>query len=161
MKKIFPLIFIVIFSCKSKQEITDVKVTSDNETLEISIEQNDNISFTLKNISEGPIYIYDLGKLNIEKYEESSWQKLKILPCPCDAPCHPGREMEQLLAGETFILLWNKQESWCGEKKQGLVRETIKQGVDVGKYRILVNFSTDKTIKKACYKEFEIQRIIN
>lgn len=158
MKKILPLIFMVIISCKTKQEITDIKVvTANNEFLEIAVEQNDNISFTLKNISEEPIYIYQLGKLDIEKYEESSWQKLKILPCPCDAPCNAGREMEQLLAGETFVLIWNKQESWCGDKREGPVRETIKQKVGKGKYRIAVNFSTDKTIKKTCYKEFEIE----
>lgn len=158
MKKILPLIFIVIISCKSKQEITDVKVVNaNNETLEIAVEQNDNISFTLTNLSEEPIYIYQLRKLNIEKYEESSWQQLKILPCPCDAPCHPGKEMEQLLPGETFVLVWNKQESWCGERREGLVRETIRREVETGKYRVVVNFSADKISKKAFYKEFEIK----
>lgn len=156
MKKILPLIFMVIISCKTKQEIADVKVvTANNEFLEILVEQNDNISFTLKNISEEPIYIYQLGKLELEKYEESLWQKLKILPCPCDAPCNAGREMEQLLAGETFVLIWNKQESWCGDKREGPVRETIKQKVGKGRYRIAVNFSADKTTKKFVIKSLK------
>ncbi len=157
MKKILPFIFILLISCKPKQEIAEtISPVPECEFIEITIEHNDNIQFILKNTAEQPIFIYQLGRLNIEKYDQDTWKKLRILPCPCDAPCHAGREMEQLSAGETFILLWNREESWCGEKKEGNVRETIKQQVENGKYRIVVDFTADNETRKSFYKEFLI-----
>ena len=158
MKKIIPVILLIIISCKSKQEVVEVNDNTNNtEFVDISVEKNKNIQFTIKNISSEVISIFGLGKLNIEKYEDNSWKKLRILPCPCDAPCHAGNEMEQLLTGEIFIVVWNMEESWCGEKNELGIKKTVKQKVEEGIYRIRILYGTNNKSKNILYKEFEIK----
>ena len=157
MKKILTIILVLSAACSTKQQISKTEV-SDNKSsiIEISVTEGESISFTIKNTTMESVYIYQPSRLNIEKFNNSSWENLRILPCPCDAPCNAPIEKEELAAGESFNLSWNKEESWCGTERVNNVRNTIKQTIGKGTYRIKINILTDNRKLNPIYQEFTI-----
>ena len=157
MKKILIIILVLSAACSTKQQVSKSEVSDNNPSIiEISLIEGENISFIIKNTTMESVYIYQPEKLHIEKFNNNSWEKLRILPCPCDAPCNAPTEKEELAAGESFNLSWNKEESWCGKERINNVRNTVRQSVEKGNYRIRINILTDNRKINPIYKEFTI-----
>ena len=139
MKKIQFLFLILLFSCsslnKSSEEIKEGPI-------EFTYEQNDeNILFNVKNINKQLVYYVKKNVLDIEKYIEGEWVRVKILPCPCDAPCREINQEIEIKPNEVLDIKWDMIESWCG-KSNGIdfVRETIINKVDKGRYKVKFTF---------------------
>ena len=157
MKKIITIILVLSVACSTKQQISKTQVSDKKPSIiEISVIEGESISFTIKNTTTESVYIYQPRRLHIEKFNNSSWENLRILPCPCDAPCNAPTEKEELTAGESFNLSWNKEESWCGKERINNVRNTVQQLVEKGTYRIVINIIIDNKKKLTIYQEFTI-----
>jgi hypothetical protein len=158
MKNILLIFIIVIVSCSTKQEIINTAFSENKPSkLEISIEDGENISFTIKNNTLESLYIYQPRKLHIEKFNNGTWERLRILQCPCGAPCAKPPEKVQILNQEKYIRTWDKYESWCGEKNEYGIPETLKAKALKGKYRLSVLCGIDSKQKETIYKEFELK----
>ena len=119
------------------------------------IQAQDPIQFEIRNISSEIVTLIHPEKISIEKSEGESWTKLKILDCPCDAPCQPKPEKELLNPGKSIILNWNQKESWCGSRSANTIRETIYKEVGSGSYRLLIRMMKDGK-ESTFYKNFNI-----
>jgi hypothetical protein len=153
------LTLILIFSfvsCKSSKDVaSNQDLNSNKESLEIIIKQDDNIVFQINNISSNSVTLYQPLRLQIEKLENDNWVRLKILPCPCDAPCQPPEEKIEILSGESFILTWDKKESWCGTERVGNIRNTVYKTAEKGIFRIKLQIISNES-KEVIYKKFEL-----
>jgi len=129
----------------------------ENPTVEIEIAVTEKaVTFSVKNMYSEPINILNPKKLIIEQFEDNNWLNLKILICPCDAPCNAPEEKKLLTSNQSYSFLWNKKESWCGNRTPQGIRETIEKIATSGLYRIKVTFvRNDEPIE--IYKEFEIK----
>lgn len=157
MKNLLLIITLLLAGCASKQSVLKTEIEENNlSALEITVENEENVLFTIRNNTEETIFINQPTILNIEKLNEGSWQKLRILPCPCDAPCAAPREKDELSPGELIKLTWNKEESWCGTERVNMVRNTVKQKVINGTYRIRINLFMKQNNLNTIYKEFMI-----
>lgn len=158
MKKILIIILVLSAACSTKQQVSKTEV-SDNKPsiIEISLIEDEGISFTIKNITMESVYIYQPEKLHIEKFNNNSWEKLRILPCPCGAPCARPAEKFEIPIGEKYVLTWDKNESWCGEKNEVGIPITIRELAINGKYRLRVLYSLNNNQKEILYKEFELR----
>lgn len=157
MKNTAIILIFLLAGCTSKQHIANNQTSEKNLTLiEISITQGDNLTFIIKNISEESVKIYQPEKLKIEKFIDGSWQKLRILPCPCGAPCARPPEFVDIPSGQSHYFSWNKNESWCGDKNESGIPETKRVIAEPGKYRIVILYSIENGNQEFFYKEFEI-----
>lgn len=157
MKNLLIILMFLAAGCTLKQKMYDSQISiSESPVIEVNISYGDNISFLIKNVSEKSVEINQPTKLNIEKFNNGSWQQLKILLCPCDAPCHAPIKKEEITPGESYMLIWNKQESWCGSERVNNVRNTIKKTVTEGTFRIKIDLLTNERIINSIYKEFTL-----
>ena len=152
------LFFLILFSgCKSSQKISEQKdQQSGRDLLDIVVDNNEIINFQLINSSSRPIKIQMPEKLYIEKFNNGNWIKQRILPCPCDAPCAKMQEQIEIQAGEKYVLIWDKNESWCGNRNEKGIRETLIKKVGSGKYRIRIILKNEEGKNSVLYKEFQI-----
>ena len=159
MKKILLLFSVLIVACStSKQLQKDNVINVNNEIVEINVSNKGvQIEFLIKNLNDTPIYIVNTGKLYIERKNNDDWDRLRILPCPCDAPCHQNKEDLEIVTGKEYIISWNMEESWCGTERVNMVRNTVKQVVEKGTYRIRISYKTKDNKAEIIYKEFVIQ----
>ena len=160
MKKILLLFSVLVVACSTGKQLQkdNVKTTTNNEIVEINVvNKGKKIEFLIKNSNDSSIYIVSTGKLHIERKNNTEWQKLKILPCPCDAPCHQNKEDIEIFSGKEYQILWNMEESWCGTERVNMVRNTVRKTVEKGTYRIRISFKTKDNKPEIFYKEFVIQ----
>lgn len=145
-------------SCAPKKELSegDKKQKDQNIKIEVNVDHN-LLVFEILNQSESPIYLFNADDIHIEKKMDDSWQKVRILNCPCGAPCAKPDEYKKLLSGKYYKITWNKQESWCGEKDYRGLEKTIRKDATNGLYRIRVLYGITIKNKKEKYKEFYIQ----
>ena len=153
------LLILSFSSCKSK-DIKNNDNLSKNDQIQIEIKANyslgENISIKITNISQNKIILYNPTKKNIQKKVDGIWKNLRILPCPCDAPCKAPPEKIDFPSNQDINLRWNQKESYCGKKiADAKIRETIYKNVDKGIYRYTVVYQTNNQ-KKTIYKEFKI-----
>ncbi|PKP35143.1 MAG: hypothetical protein CVU00_03580, partial [Bacteroidetes bacterium HGW-Bacteroidetes-17] len=92
----------------------------------------------------------------IEKLESGNWRKLKILDCPCDAPCQASIDKFELHPGGKIELSWNQMESWCGPKVDEHIRKSIYKRVEKGQYRVRINYKTEGENDETIYKNFTL-----
>ena len=104
--KTYLLVLLLIFAgCKSSKKAAS---NQESEKAEIEISVSDiNVSFQVKNNLNEPLYILTPRKLVIHKFENDEWRKLKILICPCDAPCNAPEEKVAIAANELFMFSRN------------------------------------------------------
>jgi len=161
MKKALILISLIIFftDCATKNKLEGKQEKPiDENTIECNIEEKSNeIKFVIKNIGLTEITVLNPFRLNIERYNNESWETLKILHCPCDAPCNAPKEVITLKPGESYTINWNKQESWCSNEKVSGIRPTINKSAPEGKYRLKIKMSTDSENYINIYKTFELK----
>lgn len=155
MKKIQFLLLIVLFSCSSLNKTTD-EVSDKNIT--ISYKQSiNNIDFKVQNLNKQNIYYVKKNTLDIERHEDGNWLRVKILPCPCDAPCRELNNEIVIKPNEIIDIKWNMIESWCGKSNgTDFVRETITKKVDKGRYRIKFTLKHEDGSIFQLIKEFNI-----
>ena len=92
-----------LLSCNSQKNINKSKDNqSKKQLLEIELSNDGILDFQLKNVSSDPIVLYQPLRLQLEKLEDDKWVKLRILPCPCDAPCQAPEEKIEILPGKSF-----------------------------------------------------------
>ncbi|PLX14143.1 MAG: hypothetical protein C0597_10460 [Marinilabiliales bacterium] len=153
------LTVILLFSitaCKSQKDIPEShEINSEKKELEIVVKDDHHVTFQINNTSSHSVFLYQALKLHIEKLENDNWNQLKILPCPCDAPCQPPEERIEILAGESFILTWDKKESWCGTERVGNIRNTVYKTAEKGVFRIKLQIISSES-KEIFYKKFEL-----
>ncbi|PKP38143.1 MAG: hypothetical protein CVT98_05350 [Bacteroidetes bacterium HGW-Bacteroidetes-15] len=157
MKNIIYLSVFIIWGCSPKVTKQDsLPLQSMPISLEINFSEANAIQFIVTNSSDDLVYIHHHPKLNIERLKDGEWQLLRILPCPCGAPCAQPAEYFDLPKGADFSFKWNMEESWCGEIVNMPVPETIKQPVTSGNYRLKIYYSINKKDVLEFYKEFTI-----
>ena len=158
--RITPLIVyfgIILFACNSPKQLT-TKIQK--ETIELIVPQEvkkgTSISFEIKNNTSEGLIIHRPEIKNIQKLENGSWRKIRILYCPCGANCIPPPKTKLLKPNEKLEYTWNLLESWCDKKVKNKIPKTIEQKSPVGLYRISITYSPDGTNKMKKIKEFSI-----
>lgn len=114
------------------------------------------IVFKIRNISAADMFILKPTIAYIEKLQEGIWKKIRILYCPCDAPCQAPIEKEILSSQNQIELSWDQQESWCDSKTGAQIRNSIYKAVEKGRYRIRIVYEIKKREYITVYKEFRI-----
>jgi hypothetical protein len=157
MKKTLLLIFVALWGCSPKQvkQLTTVENPNPVEVKVKAISDN-SMEFTVVNHSKTSLNIYQYYNLHIEQKEGDKWIPLRILPCPCGAPCAKPAEFVSISAGESMVWEWNLHESWCGELVDGFIPATKSQRVKPGEYRIRVLYSLQPKEQATYYKMFTI-----
>lgn len=157
MKRTLFLVFVAIWGCSPKQ-VTQISTVENPNPVEVEVKtlSENSLEFTMVNRSELPINIYQYYNLHIEQKQRGEWIPLRILPCPCGAPCAKPAESVSISAGESMTWEWNLHESWCGELVDGFIPETKSQRVSPGEYRIRVLFGHQPKERETYYKTFLI-----
>jgi hypothetical protein len=157
MKQFLFLSLIIIWGCSPR---VTTQTSMDNKPKPLAIEviiSDTDIKFTVTNNLDDTVFIHHHAKLNIERYSDDNWNLLRILPCPCGAPCAKPAEFIELPKGEKLSYSWNREESWCGEMRDMPVPETITERVSNGKYRYKIYYSLDQRQVNEYYKEFILE----
>jgi len=145
-------------SCKTKNIKTSI--INKTEFIEIGIKKrfslNETVKIKITNISGKNLVLYEPTKTNIEKKTNDKWKKLRILYCPCDAPCNAPPEKLDLPNGKEINLSWNQKESYCGKITDSGIRETVRKEVNKGAYRLVVMYKLNNE-RNTIYKEFTIK----
>ena len=151
---LFIISIFLFFGCNS---IRETRTSSTQPAIDVKVEISESaINFILKNTSQKNVFIYSPRKIKIQKFENNEWRSLKILYCPCDAPCNAPEEKVLISVGEFLSIPWNKKESWCGDRNHSGMRVTEEYVVTTGLYRF--NYSLIDSIDKIeKYIEFEIK----
>jgi hypothetical protein len=130
------LIFVSISSCNSTKSLKG-QIAVQNDFLKVNVAKTyqlgENILFELTNISTEKLIVYSPTKPILQKMEENGWRNIRILNCPCDAPCQAPPEKMNLAKGKTIKIKWNQKESYCGKKTDAGIRETISKSPGKGK----------------------------
>ena len=115
------------------------------------------MEFKVINRSDSTVYIHHYYKLQIEMKKEEAWVPLRILFCPCGAPCAKPAEFVGISAGENLAWEWDMQESWCGKPGESHIPQTMKQKVNPGVYRVKVVYGLGLKDNVTYYKSFTIK----
>lgn len=128
-----------------------------NSEVEIEIEAAENVmNFRVINKTDSIIHVFNYQQLHIEREVGNDWEKLRILPCPCGAPCVKPSEYIEVLIGNHLDFIWNLEESWCGERNETPIPETLTSPATPGKYRIKILYSHLFKDQQIIYKEFNL-----
>ena len=152
------LIVVFLIACHPIRQTTGISSSR------LNIVINDNkpiiagkpISIVVKNTFSKSIIIYYPEKLLIEKLEDGNWRKIKILKCPCDAPCQASIDIVELHPDGEIELIWDQMEGWCGPKVDEHIRQSIYQRVENGQYRVRINYKTEGEGDETIYKNFTL-----
>lgn len=158
MKNAILVLTILIAGCTSKKQVSDTQTTSKNSSIiEVNIIEDKNISFEVDNNSMETMYIYQPKKIYLERFDNGSWVHLRILSCPCGAPCARPPEKVEIQKDGKYTWKWDRYESWCGEKNEAGIPETIRKAANKGKFRLRVLYRISDNQKEVLYKEFELK----
>ena len=161
MKKIFFYLLLAILSlnaCKTTKTETGNKNKETNYIiidLEKQYSLNEKILVTIKNSSNNEVILLTPSLKHFQKYTDSGWKAVRVLNCPCDAPCRMPPEKKVLFSKQEIKLNWDQKESYCGKMTNTHIRETIYEYVKKGKYRFVVTIKNNNETKQI-YKEFSI-----
>ena len=153
-------ILLVVCCHSQKKVVVSNPIHEKSNTLELigvsEIKQGLTVNFELVNNSLTPITIFGPWFKNIEKYENGSWLKVKIILCPCGADCSAPPKTLVLNPTEKHKYDWNLMEGWCGKIQANGIPEIIENLSSEGLYRILIDYSIDGTNRLTISKEFKI-----
>ncbi|MCB8964284.1 MAG: hypothetical protein H6536_04495 [Bacteroidales bacterium] len=153
------LLPIVFVACVSQRKYSANINLESNRNLQVVVDDSSDfakIRFATINTSVDSIFIHNHNQIHIEQFVDGQWVKLRILNCPCGAPCAKPAEFIAIAPQGRLTFTWDKKQSWCGAKKSHGIPETLTQPVTLGRYRVLVVFSTDKRTIELYYKEFSL-----
>lgn len=153
------LLSIVLFSCKIQQEATE-KANQDP----IVISHINSISrgkpiliFFIKNITNQELILLEPLVVRIEQKIDLEWRAIKILNCPCGAPCAPLIKEEVISQNESFKLSWNKKEEWCGELNDYGIPKSYSKLSEEGEYRLKIKYRINNYITRTKQFTFELK----
>lgn len=152
------LLSLGIIACKTSK-IDNENKTEKNAHLQVNLKKQyalaEKINIKIKNISGNQLVLYNPTKKNFQKKTEQGWTNLRILHCPCDAPCKAPPERMNVANQKELELSWNQKESFCGKMTDVGIRETIYKKVEKGTYRFAITYKDGKE-NNTVYKEFKI-----
>jgi len=158
MRNTIFILTLIIAGCATKKHAQDDQAANKySSIIEVNIVEGKDMSFVIVNTSKEPVYIYQPKNIYLEKFDNGSWEHLRILYCPCGAPCAKPPENVEILMDGKYTWTWDKHESWCGEKNEFGIPETIKKIASNGKYRLRVLYRNSNNQKEVLYKEFELK----
>lgn len=153
-------IVLVLLSCNTQKFNAVSNDLEANSTIIVDFNEDvkltDTFILNIKNNSDDNLTIVSPAVAIIEKFEENTWRRVRILYCPCGANCIPPPKEKHLKKGQNHEYKWNLKESWCGEKQENGIPETIEKEPQTGLYRIRVNY-VFKGESKKIEKQFEIK----
>lgn len=155
------LVIFLSFACKTNKEISSKNQRIDTVSaisLDIPevIENNKQLNITVSTRLKEGIILFDPMLVRIEKHVANSWQKVRIIHCPCGAHCEPPPKWIKLSQEETWNLKWNLKESWCVTNASKEIPETIEKKADPGKYRVVIFYGYNEQERIKLAKEFKI-----
>lgn len=150
-----------VAGCHSQKEVVVAKqIATKSNTLELKgnseIKQGSTVNFELINNSAVPITVFGPWQKRIEKFEDGSWRRVKIISCPCGADCNAPPRTLILNPTEKHSYDWNLREGWCGKVQGNGIPQTIENISAIGLYRLSVDYSLDGTSRLTLTKEFNI-----
>ena len=150
MKKFYLLYFVFLIGCNSVNISNQKESIHELDNIEITDNQDSHkVLFNIKNLNNSAVFYVKRNKLEIDKLVGGEWIRVKILPCPCGAPCREINEDIAIEPHKSISIKWSMIESWCGERTENkFVRETISQRVNQGKYRLNIIIKDKKGQKK-------------
>ncbi|HNV52187.1 MAG TPA: hypothetical protein PKM28_04820, partial [Tenuifilaceae bacterium] len=90
LNKLSYLTLLLLLGCASqKKQVENIENKFDHE-IDIVVDSfkgNDGLSFIVQNKSNGQVFVHNHRQTHIEKFDGVNWVKLRILNCPCGAPC--------------------------------------------------------------------------
>lgn len=162
MKKTFIILifFQVFLGCKSTKHVIEKSPVEENDiTFKILGPNEIKIGavayLEVINNTQSPITIYNPWQKRIEKFENNSWRRVKIISCPCGADCNAPPKTLVLNPKEKHSYDWNLKEGWCGKQQQNGIPETIENYSEEGLYRLVVEYSSGE-ITQTIIHEFKI-----
>lgn len=160
IKKInYFVLSLLILACAPSKKRVSCAGCEPVSGIEIEIENSPNkesIQFIVRNKSNNQVFIHNYMQVNIERLVGAKWEKVRILNCPCGAPCARPVESVEVAKDGNYTYTWDKSESWCGQKNSYGIPESMKLSVTTGRYRIMVIYSLDGRDTKVFYKEFNV-----
>ncbi|NHB67136.1 hypothetical protein [Perlabentimonas gracilis] len=158
--KIVLLLTITMFWSCSRQQAAKTSTPQKLDPIKIEVNFNPDKSaeFVITNQSNSLIKIFEHYKLAIEKQDGDNWIPLRILHCPCGAPCARPAEFIVLQQGENLNKKWNLDESWCGDTTNTSIPETITKPAQPGIYRIGVLYGISNREINTFYNEFTLKQ---
>ncbi|MDD2550091.1 MAG: hypothetical protein PHD00_08365 [Bacteroidales bacterium] len=159
MKRIIFFALVVLCACTPKKVLHAPEPKNlEKLNVEVNFLPHNTIDFVITNQSDETVKIFQHYKLQIEKQNGEDWVPLRILHCPCGAPCAKPPEYIELLAGKQYTKSWDMKESWCGEEEiQKFIPETITIPIGPGVYRIAILHSFSDKDNCLVYKEFNVK----
>lgn len=152
------LIILILWGCNPKAPLkTSVALPTEPIEVEISYLPQDLMEFKVINLSDSTVFIHHYYKLHIEWQKDESWIPLRILSCPCGAPCARPAEFVGISGGENFVWEWDMQESWCGDLDESLIPKTLNFKISPGVYRVRVVYGFGLKDIFNYYKSFTIK----
>lgn len=149
----------MLWSCSHRQVVkSSTSQNTEPIKIEVNYKSDRSVEFVITNQSDSLLNIFEHYKLAIERQDGENWLPLRILHCPCGAPCAKPAEFIVLEQGESLKKSWNLEESWCGEITDRPVPETITQPVSPGIYRIKMVYSFSRNTTKTTFKEFTLKQ---
>lgn len=143
MKYLSMLLVVVLFSCKSNQQINKI-TTLKNKDWSIESKKNyqdfNTVTINIVNITKNNLVIFDPFLKNIEKHNGKNWENLKIPYCPCNN-CPPPPEVMSISSNQKYIFTWNKDVVTCNNGKK------VSQKMESGRYRVVFNYGTSQNVK--------------
>jgi hypothetical protein len=143
---------ILLFSCKvQKESISNLDLDPFEIYHETIISKGKSIlKFTIKNKTNQNLILFEPSIVRIEYFIKSNWKAVRILACPCGAPCAPPKKEVVISQKDSFKLSWNKKEEWCGELNDYGIPKSYSKLSDEGEYRLKIYYkiSDNKTKTK-------------
>ena len=147
-----------LIACKSTKS-QQSKLVEQKGLLKIEISKNhalgETVNIQVLNTSSENLVLYGPTKPKIQKNEQNKWRTIRILDCPCDAPCNAPPEKIDFPINKKISLRWDQKESYCGKRDEAGIRETISVDAGAGEYRLVTSYKHG-TEKKVVYNEFTI-----
>lgn len=151
---------LLISGCHSLKKVVTNQVTPKSATLNLNgsseFKQGTVAYFEFVNNSTAPITVFGPWQKRIEKFENESWKRVKIIACPCGADCNAPPRTLILKPTEKHPYDWNLMEGWCGKVMDNGIPQTIESISAEGLYRLSVDYSIDGTNRLTITKEFKI-----
>lgn len=154
------LFFVILFfSCKVQ---TETSSNLDLDPFEIRHESTISINksilkFTIRNKTTENLILFEPSIVRIESFVKSNWKAVRVLDCPCGAPCVPPKKEVVISQNESFELSWNKKEEWCGELNDYGIPKSYSKLSDEGDYRLKIYYKRNNNKIKTKYYSFKLK----
>ena len=120
---------------------------------------NDTLKLEIVNVSGDTLLINNPVEKQIEFFDTKSnkWTQLKILRCPCAAPCAPVPDMIRLFPSQKLNFTWDLHYNICEPPEQGYLPNTRTLTAQPGKYRVKFFYRLPQGKTFVLYYDFQIK----